>query len=83
MGTLVDFRLLVLDSLKYNSKAESPIDRSAEAVISKNLTVSRHNHLISYLIIYLFVLFVCFLFFVLFCFGVFFVLLFYFIFHIF
>ena len=45
MGTIVRFRLLVLDSLKYISKAESPINRSAKAVISRNLATSRHNHL--------------------------------------
>ena len=55
MGTIVEFRLLVLDSLKYSSKAESPINRSAKAVIGRNLTTSQHNHLFIYLffIIYL------------------------------
>ena len=32
MGTIAEFRLLVLDSLKYSSKAESPINRSAKHV---------------------------------------------------
>ena len=45
MGTIVVFQLLVLDSLKYSSKAESPINRSAKAVISRNLTTSRDDHL--------------------------------------
>ena len=58
MGTKVEFRHLVLDSLKYSSKAESPINRSAKAVISRNLTTSRHNHLfVFYLFIYLFIIF--------------------------
>ena len=55
MGTIVEFRLLVLYSLKYSSNAESRINRSAKAVISRNLTTSRHNHL--------FVLFICFIYF--------------------
>ena len=45
MDIIVEFQLLVLDSLKYSSKAESPINKSAKAVISGNLTTSRHNHL--------------------------------------
>ena len=49
MGTIVEFQLLVLDSLKYSSKAESPINRSAKAVISSSLTTSQHNHLFIYL----------------------------------
>ena len=32
MGTIVGFRLCVLDSLKYSSKAELRIHRSAKAV---------------------------------------------------
>ena len=60
MGTKVEFQLLVLDSLKYNSKAESPINRSAKAVISRNLTPIQHNHLIFYL-------FVLFIFYFIFC----------------
>ena len=59
MGTKVEFGLLVLVSLKYNSKAESTNNRSAKAVISKNLTTSRHNHLFNFLFIYLFVIFIC------------------------
>ena len=42
---MVEFRLLVLDSLKKSSKTESPINRSAKAVISRNLTTGRHNHI--------------------------------------
>ena len=61
MGTIVEFRLFVLDSLKYSSEAESPINRSAKAVISRNLTTSRHNHLfilfLFYFIFYLFLIF--------------------------
>ena len=72
MGTIVEFRLLVLDSLKYSSKAESPINRSAKAVISRNLTTSQHNHLFIYLFIY-FILF----YFIFFC-APFFNFLFYF-----
>ena len=62
MDTIVGFRFLVLDSLKYSSKAESPINRSTEAVISKNLTTSQHNHFFSIfflfsIIFYFFILF--------------------------
>ena len=57
MGTIVEFRLLVLDSLKYSSKAESPINKSAKAVISMNLTTSRHNHLFIYFV-FLFLFFI-------------------------
>ena len=53
MGTVVEFRLLVLESLKYSSKAESPINRSAKSVISRNLTTSRHNHLFMFFPIFL------------------------------
>ena len=45
MGTIAEFRLLVLDLLKYSSKAESPINKYAKADISRNLATSRHNHL--------------------------------------
>ena len=45
------FWLLVLDSLKYNSKAESHINRCAKAVISRSLTISRHIYLF-FLILY-------------------------------
>ena len=45
MGTIVEFPLLVLGPLKYNSKAESPINKSAKAVISRYLTTNQHNHL--------------------------------------
>ena len=48
MCIIVEFRLLVLDSLKYNSKAESPIIRSTKAVISRNLTTIRHSHIFIY-----------------------------------
>ena len=58
MGTIVEFRLFVLDSLKYSSKVESPINRSAKAVISRNLATSGHNHLIIYLFAFLFLFFI-------------------------
>ena len=54
MGTIVKFQLLVLDFLYYNSNAELPIIRSAKAVISRNLTASRHNHLFFYFFYFLF-----------------------------
>ena len=57
MGTIAEFRLFVLDSLKYSSEAESPINRSAKAVISRNLTTSRHNHLFIYFV-FLFLFFI-------------------------
>ena len=57
MGTIVEFRLLALDSLKYSSKEESPINRPTKAVISRNLTTSRHYHLFIYLFVYLLLLF--------------------------
>ena len=45
MSSNVEFRLLVLDSLKYSSKPESPINRSAKAVISRSLaTVNTFMH---------------------------------------
>ena len=53
MGTVVEFRLLVLESLKYTSKAESPINRSAKSVVSRNLTTSLHNHLFMFFPIFL------------------------------
>ena len=53
MGTVVEFRLFVLESLKYSSKAESPINRSAKSVISRNLTTSLHNHLFMFFPIFL------------------------------
>ena len=59
MGTIVEFRLLVLDSLKYSSKAESPINRSAKAVISRNLTTTEHDHLFIYFVfLFLFLFFI-------------------------
>ena len=64
MGTKVEFRFLVLDSLKYSSKAESTINRSANAVISTSLTTSRHNHLFNFLSIYLLFLFFYFTFYI-------------------
>ena len=93
MDTIAEFRLLVLDSLKYSSKAESPINRSTKAVISRSLTTSRHNHLfiyLFYLFIYLFIhlfihLFIClfiYLFIYLGSFFFFFFFFFHFIFHI-
>ena len=54
MGTTVEFLLLILDSLKCRSKAESPINRSAKAVISRNLTISRHNDLFSFVFFLIF-----------------------------
>ena len=41
METKVEFRLLVLNSLR----SETPIDRSAKTIISKNFTISWHNQL--------------------------------------
>ena len=75
MGTIVQFRLLVLDSLKYSSKTESPINKSTKAVISRNLTTSQHNHLSIYL--FFFYLFVCLL-----IIRLFYFILFYFIFFL-
>ena len=40
MDALVKFRLLVIESRKYGSKAESPLNMSAEAVISGKLAIS-------------------------------------------
>ena len=40
MATIAEFGLLVQDSLKYSSKAESPINRSAKAAISRNINTS-------------------------------------------
>ena len=60
MGTMVEFWLLVLDSLKYNSKAESAIKRFAEADVSRSLNINCLNHLFSffiYLIFYFYFLF--------------------------
>ena len=57
MCTIVQFRILVLDSLKYNSKWKSPINRSFKAVISRVLTTSRHNHLFIFLSIFFFFFF--------------------------
>ena len=66
MGTIAEFRFLVLDSLKYSSKAESLINRSAKAVINRDLKTSRHNHLFIYLLIYF--IFILFYFYILFLF---------------
>ena len=55
MGTVLEIRLLVIDSVKYSSKTESSINRFAEAVISRNLTTSGRNHLFIYLFTYLFI----------------------------
>ena len=57
MGTKEEFRFLILDSLKYSSKVESPVNRSAKAVINRNITTSRHNNLFNFLFIYLLFLF--------------------------
>ena len=54
MGTIVEFRLLVLDSLKYSSEAESPVNRSAKTVITRNLLVDTLNYLFIYFIFYIF-----------------------------
>ena len=74
MGTIAEFRLLVLDSLKYSSKAESPINISVKAVISRNLPTSQHNHLF----IYLFFIFI-FIFYFLFIYSFIYFILFFFI----
>ena len=58
MGTIVQFWLLVLDSLKYSSKMESPINRFTKAVISRNLNTTWHNHLFIYLFFYFYFLFI-------------------------
>ena len=49
MGTIIEFRLLFLDS----SNAESPIHRSTKVVISMNLTTNWHNHLLFFFFCYL------------------------------
>ena len=47
-----------VDSLKYSSKVEAPINMSAKAVISRNLTTSQNNHLfICYFLFLFFILF--------------------------
>ena len=66
MATIVEFRLLLLDSLKYGSMAESPVNRSANAVISGNLTTSRHSHLFVFLSFYFLFLFFTFIFYFIF-----------------
>ena len=48
MGTVVEFQLLVLHSLRM----ESPINRSAKAVISRNITTTRQIHLFIFLFIH-------------------------------
>ena len=55
MGTIVEVCLHFLNSLKYSSKVESPINRSAKAVISRNLTTSRDNHLFIFFIFLFFI----------------------------
>ena len=75
MGTIVGFLLLVLESLKYSSKAETPINRSAkESSVGTLLLVDTIN--------YLFILFFLFLFFPFYFYFYFFIFYFYF-FHIF
>ena len=57
MFTIVKFQLYVLDSLKYISKMDPSINRSAKAIISRNLITSWHNLLLtvcSYHVIYSF-----------------------------
>ena len=83
MVTIVEFRLLVLDSLKNSRKAESPINKSADEVISRRtiLLVPAIIYLFIYLLIYLFIYLFIHSFIYLFIFL--FIYLFYFIFHIF
>ena len=38
MGTKVESKILVLDTLKYSSKPELPINTSNKAIIGRNLT---------------------------------------------
>ena len=40
MDTILEFQLFVLDSLEYNSKIESSLNRSAKAIISRNVSTS-------------------------------------------
>ena len=54
MRTMAEFRLLVLDSLKYIIKVESPINRPAKAAISRNLIISGRNHLLFYFLLFSF-----------------------------
>ena len=60
MGTIIEFRLLVLDLLKYSSKAESPINTSNKAVISRNFAASQHNHLFIFSVLFLLFMFLLF-----------------------
>ena len=55
MSLHLNLHMVILDSLNYSSKAESPINGSAKAVISRNLTTSQHNRLF----IFLFILYIC------------------------
>ena len=58
MDTLVELWHLVLDLLNYSIKGESPINRSAKAVISRNLNTSRHNYFFFFpIFFYSFILF--------------------------
>ena len=43
VGTIVEFRLLVLDSPQHSNKAKSPINRSAKQSSIRTLLL-RHNH---------------------------------------
>ena len=58
MDTIVEFWLLVLDLLNYSIKGESPINRSAKAVISRNLTTSRHDYFFFFPYLFLFFYFI-------------------------
>ena len=51
MDTKADFQLLVLESLKYSSETESPINESPKTVISSSTSCSTslHNNLYFYL----------------------------------
>ena len=60
MGTIIAFRLLVLDLLKYSSKAESPIYTSTKAVISRNFAASQRNHLFIFSVLFLLFMFLLF-----------------------
>ena len=51
-NSLAEFCLLFLDSLKYNSKAKLPINRSALTVTSRNLTTI-WDHYLFFVFVYL------------------------------
>ena len=68
MCTIVEFRLLILESLKYSSKVESSIIRSTNTVISRSLTTSWQNHLFICFVFFIFIYFYFYLFLFLFLF---------------